>query len=128
MDPMDARDCILISNLELSARIGITEEEQSRPQRLTVSLKIEPMRNFLELGDDLGNTVDYFQVSRRIQAIALERPRKLIETLAGEIAGAILEEFAVARVEVELRKYILPDTEYVAVRITRPIMEPTPSH
>ena len=34
-------DTILISNLELSARIGVTGEEQAQPQRLTVTLSLE---------------------------------------------------------------------------------------
>lgn len=114
-------DQILISQLELKSHIGITTEEQAEAQRLTVSLEIEPLNNFLELHDDLSRTVDYFSVNRRVQQIALDRPRKLIETLAGEIADMILNEFEVARVTVELRKYILPDTEHVAVRITRPL-------
>jgi dihydroneopterin aldolase len=124
MDEMDAMDCILVSNLELRAHIGITPEERGEAQRLTVSLKITPLADFTALGDDIARTVDYFRVSRRIQEIAMDRPRNLIETLAGEIAGTILEEFAASRVEVELRKYILPDAEYVAVRVTRPKMEP----
>jgi dihydroneopterin aldolase len=43
----------------------------------------------------------------------------LIETLAEEIAGLLLERFPLRAVEVELRKFILTDTAYVAVRIRR---------
>ncbi len=43
----------------------------------------------------------------------------MIETLGEEICACILEEFAVSGVALELRKYILPDTEYVAVRLYR---------
>ncbi len=117
-------DLILISNLELNSHIGITAEEQAEAQRLTVSLEIEPKANFAGLQDDIALTVDYFTVSRRIQQIALERPRKLVETLACEIADLVLLEFPVAKVTVELRKYILPDTEYVGVKIARPIIRP----
>ena len=35
------------------------------------------------------------------------------------IAAMILARFPVRRVEVELRKYILPDTAFVAVRLSR---------
>lgn len=116
---IDLRDEIHIAGLELTAHIGVPSEERAEPQRLTVGLRIEPGRGFTGLGDELENTVDYFALTRRLKRLASERPRKLIETLVEEIAECVLREFAVRRVEVELRKFILPDTEYVAVRVVR---------
>jgi FolB domain-containing protein len=112
-------DRIHLEQLELTACIGVPEEERAAPQRLTVSLTLEPRRDFRALGDDLAKTVDYFAVGERVKALASARPRKLIETLAEEIAALVLERFAVRAVEVELRKYILPDAAYVAVRVRR---------
>ena len=112
-------DCILVSNLELSCHIGVPDEERRAAQRLTLNLRLVPLRSFSGLGDDLANTVDYFALTRRVRALASERPRRLIETLAEEIAGCILGEFAVLKVDVELRKYILADAEFVAVRVSR---------
>ena len=105
--------------MELSAHIGVPDEEREVAQRLTLNLRLVPGRSFADLGDDLAQTVDYFSLTRRVRALAAERPRKLIETLVEELAALILREFAVAEVEAELRKYILPDTEYVAVRLIR---------
>lgn len=113
------RDTILIEQLELSAQIGVPDEERISPQRLTVSLRIEVARDFRELNDDLSQTVDYYAVCGAIKALAAERPRRLIETLAEEIAAGVLRDFAVAAVEVELRKFILPDTAFVAVCLRR---------
>lgn len=113
------RDAILIESLELTARIGVPDDERGTAQRLTVSLRIEPLLAFSALGDDIANSVDYFVVSQEIKALAAARPRRLIETLAEEIAALVLERFAVAVVEVELRKFILPDTAFVAVRVRR---------
>lgn len=112
-------DEIHIEGLELSVHIGVPDEERAHPQRLTVNLTLEPRRAFRGLGDAIENTVDYFKLAKAVQALARERPRRLIETLAEEIAALVLERFAVRTVEVELRKYILPDTEYVAVRLSR---------
>ena len=112
-------DQIVVSQLELSAHIGVPDEERAEVQRLTVSLVLVPKRGFTGLGDEIANTVDYFGLTRRVRQLAAERPRKLIETLVEEIAECVLGEFAVRSVEVELRKYILADTEYVAVRISR---------
>ena len=112
-------DLILIDSLELSAQIGITAEERALPQRLTVTLQLQPARNFTRLEDRIENTVDYFNVCAAVKEIAAARPRSLLETLAEEIAAGVLEKFPVQALEVELRKYILPDTRFVAVKIHR---------
>jgi dihydroneopterin aldolase len=113
-------DTIHIAQLELRAHIGVPDDERAASQRLTVSLTLEPVRSFDHLDDDLAKTVDYFAVCEAVKALAAARPRKLIETLAEEIAALVLERFTVRAVEVVLRKYILPDTAHVAVRLRRP--------
>lgn len=115
----DAPDRIEIRKLEVSARVGVPEEERADPQRLLVSLSLVPETPFADGDDELTRTVDYYQVARRVQEIVAERPRKLIETLAAEIADAILSEFASREVAVTIEKFILPETECVAVRTTR---------
>ena len=112
-------DLILIDSLELSAQIGITAEERARPQRLTVTLQLQPLRNFNTLEDRIENTVDYFTVCAVVKELASHHPRNLLETLAKEIAEELLELFPLQAIEIELRKYILPDTAFVAVKIHR---------
>lgn len=112
-------DRIVIADLELSAHIGVPDEERAAAQRLSVNLVLEPMRQFTALGDALENTVDYFRVCEEVKALSLTRPRRLIETLAEDIAALLLAHFAIRSVAVELRKYILPDTSFVAVSLTR---------
>ena len=113
-------DRILIDGLELSSCIGVPDEERATAQRLTANLVLEPVRDFTALGDALENTVDYFRVCAEVKALALARPRRLIETLAEELAALLLTRFALRAVEIELRKYILSDTAFVAVKIRRP--------
>lgn len=110
---------IIIRQLSVNARVGITEAERAEPQHLLVNIMITPQTGFAKLEDDIARTVDYYAASRRIIHLAGERPRQLIETLAVDIADLLLKEFSVERVEVEVRKFILPDTEYVAVRYGR---------
>ena len=113
-------DLIHIEALEVRSCIGVPEEERAAPQRLTVTLTLEPNADFRALGDRIEATVDYAAVCEAVKALAAERPRQLVETLAEEIAGALLGRFAIRRVEVEVRKFILPETDYVAIRIDRP--------
>ena len=112
-------DLILIDNLELLARIGISEEERSKTQRLTVTLELKPLQNFTTLEDRIEKAVDYFKVCERTKQIALESQCALLETLAEIIARTLIDEFAIQGIDVELRKYILADTRFVAVKIHR---------
>ena len=112
-------DAIRIEQLEMMARVGVPDEELAHAQRLTISLTLFPREPLMRLGDDIARTVDYFAVSEAVKAIAAERPRRLIETLAEEIAERVLSRFALSSVEIELRKFILPDTKFVAIRLQR---------
>jgi dihydroneopterin aldolase len=110
---------IIIKGLEVETRVGVSDEERNQSQRLQVDAILMPVRGFSALADDIDLTVDYQAAIRQIVRVATERPRKLIETLASEIAEMLVQEFRVQRAEVEIRKFILPDTEYVAVRCVR---------
>jgi len=112
-------DRILIESLELSACIGVPDEERATAQRLTVNLVLEPVRGFTALGDAIENTVDYFRVCTEVKALSLARPRRLIETFAEDLATMLLDRFPLQSVGLELRKYILADTAFVAVAIHR---------
>jgi dihydroneopterin aldolase len=112
-------DEIHIESLELESRIGVTAEERALPQRLTVSLVMEPARGFNGLSDQIERTVDYAAVCETVKRLAGAGERNLIETLAEEIAVQILKGFDVSGLTIELRKYVLPVTEFVAVRISR---------
>jgi len=112
-------DEILIQELELLGSVGVTEEERRQPQRLVVSLALRPPNHFGEVGEDLSRTIDYAAVCAELRRFVTGRRDSLIETLAHRMAEHILRSFDVCRVELELRKFILPETRYVAVRVLR---------
>lgn len=110
---------ILIAGLRVNTRIGVPEEERLVEQEVELDLRIETMRAFEAMEDHLEKTIDYARVCDRVAEIASLKPRQLIETLANEVAEMVLSEFHARSVEVELRKFILPQTRYVAVRCAR---------
>jgi phosphoglycolate phosphatase len=112
-------DEIRIEALELMARVGVPDLERAEPQRLTVSITLQPGRAFDDLGDDLGRTIDYAEVCQDLRRFVAGRQDKLIETLAHNMAEYLLRRFGLARVELELRKFVLPETRHVAVRVVR---------
>jgi 7,8-dihydroneopterin aldolase/epimerase/oxygenase len=112
-------DHILIEELEVSYRVGVPDLERATPQRLLLNLDIRTDLASAAASDDLGQTIDYFALTRRLLALGKGRSWKLIEKLAVEIAELVLTEFQAAAVEVEVRKFIVPETRYVAVRVAR---------
>jgi len=112
-------DKIQIRGLRILAKVGVPDEERENAQELLVDLIIHPANSLQGLSDDIARTIDYDQVAKKIRSLAEEGSRHLIETLAEEIAGAVLEFEGVEGVEVEVKKYILPDTEYVSVKVCR---------
>ena len=112
-------DVVKIRGLELPTFIGVPDEERADQQVLKVHVDMTPEVSFSSLGDEIEGGVDYYQVSLRLKEVALEKPRKLIETLAEDLAAVTLKEFSVAKVRVEIEKYILPDTQHVGVEIWR---------
>jgi dihydroneopterin aldolase len=113
-------DAIHIQELEIAARVGVPDEERAKRQRLTISITIWPKVSFSELRDQLAETVNYSAVCRQVKAFVSGRADRLIETLAEEIAAELLRRFPIAQLRLELRKFVLPDAKYVAVRIARP--------
>ncbi len=113
-------DTLTIRGLEVMCHIGVPDEERARPQMLKLTLTFPAIGVAAAAGaDDLTQTVNYFEVAEFMMRVAGEKPRKLIETLAEDICSAVLREFGVAQVELEVHKFIIPGTEAVVLRVRR---------
>ena len=110
---------IEIRRLKVKTFIGVPDEERAGEQELLVTVRIGTRTAFSEAGDDIGRTIDYAALAEGMKALALAKPRKLIETLASDLADLVLGHPLAASVEVLVEKFILPDTECVAVRLSR---------
>ena len=112
-------DRIDIVDLEVFYRVGVPDAERREPQRLLLTVEMDLDFGPAAAGDDLSRTIDYFAVSRRLLALGEGREWRLIETLAVEVAELVLREYPALRVGVEVKKFILPETRHVAVRVER---------
>lgn len=118
-------DRLTIHRLRLLTHIGVPDEERAQPQMLEATFRFKaPDVPAAAAGDDLAKTVNYYDVAQRAKEIAAARPRKLIETLAEELAEELMREFGLGKIEVGLRKYILPDAEAVELVIERKRKKP----
>jgi FolB domain-containing protein len=118
-DPEYEGDVIQIEQVELLAHIGVPDDERAQPQRLTINVAFWPNKSGAELNDDIAQAVNYAAVCAEVRKFVGGRSDKLIETLADELAFHLLEVFGIRRITIELRKYILPDVEFVSVTVTR---------
>ena len=112
-------DVIRIEQLEVRAHIGVPDDERASAQKLTVNLALFPVRSLDDLNDEIGRAVNYAAVCDEANKFVEQRRDKLIETLADALASHLLEAFEIRRITVELRKYILPEVEFVSVTVTR---------
>jgi FolB domain-containing protein len=117
--PSYATDQIHIEQLEVFARVGVTENERANPQRLTLSLTVWPRAGFKDLQDDITSTVNYSAVAVTACDFLRGHPAKLIETAATQLAAHLLQAFPIQKVQLELRKFVLPDAQHVSVAVTR---------
>lgn len=112
-------DTIVIQDVEVRFHVGVPEAERTQPQRLLISVELDLDTRAAAAADDLAQTVNYFDLRQRIVRLGDGREWKLIETLAEDIARLVLGEPRVQAVRVEVKKFILPETRHVAVRIER---------
>lgn len=98
-------DEVFLEGLRFYAYHGVNPEERTQGQRYTVDVSLATDLRLAGRSDDLQQTINYSTVNKRIRAIVEGPPRQLIETVAEEIAAAVLGEFdRVAAVTVTVRK------------------------
>lgn len=110
---------IFIEGLDLPVLIGVPDDERADWQVLRANVTFTPSLSFAAMNDAIDATIDYQAVANRLRAVAASRPRKLIETLASEMADCVLTEFGATWARIELRKRILPGTDCVGVVLER---------
>jgi dihydroneopterin aldolase len=112
-------DHIHIEALEVFARVGVPDEERVSAQRLTFNITFWPAHPKPALEDEVARTVDYSAVCAETKRFVQARSDRLIETLADALAMRLLEIFAMQKITIELRKFILREVEFVSVTVTR---------
>ena len=114
---------ISIVDLELSCHLGVPAKERAQPQKILCTA-VFPVPNLEKAAqtDDLADTVNYFDLSQLLQKTARQKERKLIETLAADLAQAAFDTFPLPWMDLELKKFILPETRHISfqARFLRP--------
>jgi dihydroneopterin aldolase len=116
---------ITIVDLEVFYRVGISEEERAKPQRLLLTLDIKFDFSSAAVSGRIGRTIDYYEVTQRLLKLGETRSWRLIESVATDVAERILSEFHPESVTVEVKKFSIPEARYVSASLTkqRPLPE-----
>ena len=102
-DTVVAAQRIIVRDLSLSCRIGVTEDERARRQRIRLNLTLEitpdPPRE-----DRIAEVVHYGHVVERVRSTCLRADVQLLETLAEQVAGTCFFDDRVVSVKVRIEK------------------------
>ncbi len=116
---MGAEHQIHIEQLELFASVGVSKTERAKTQKLVLNITAWPVRDLRDLNDAVKRTVDYSVLCKETKEFMRNQSSKLLETLANQVAAHLLRKFAVRKITVEIRKFVLKDAAYVSVSVTR---------
>jgi len=99
--PMDR---IYISDLVLYGIIGVHDWERQKPRDIVINLTI--FANLQKPGhsDDIGDTIDYSMVAKKVKTLVESTEHQTLESLAEDIAGLCLEIPKVFSVRVNVEK------------------------
>ena len=115
-------DRIEVRGLRVFGAHGVAESELDSPQPFEIDLDILLDTEKAAHSDDLADTVDYASACALAAAVIAGPPHRLMESLAGRIAAAILGDPRVLSVTVGLRKLKPPlsyDLDSAGIRFTR---------
>jgi dihydroneopterin aldolase len=123
-----AGDRIEVRGVRVEGVHGVLEEERARPQPFEVDLDLYLDTAEAAATDDLATTADYAAAVDAVVAVVTGPPHRLVESLAGAIAAAVLDDPHVVEVTVAVRKLRPPvphEVTSTGVRIHRRREDPT---
>jgi dihydroneopterin aldolase len=105
-------DWLRLARIQAYGHLGVTQKERDLGQRIEADVELAYAPTPRRRPDVLDDAMDYEEVHRLVRAqIEMSRCR-LIETLAEELALALIQEFDAPRVRVRLRKLHVPVQDF----------------
>ena len=107
--------------MEFQGRHGVRDLERERAQPFRVDVDIDADLSAASESDHLADTIDYTLVRAAAKDVIEGRPRKLLESLAGEIARRVASMPGVEAVSVRVSKFPagMQPLDAAAVRVNR---------
>lgn len=116
------KDIIRLIGLTFYGYHGISAAEKETGRLFEVDCELQTDVATAAHTDSLRDTIDYGQVYAAIREVVEGRAYSLLEGLAGELAGILLDKFPVYAVTLKIRKLHPPvagPAKYIEVEVTR---------
>jgi len=110
---------VTITDLEVYYRVGVTEEERAKPQRLLVTVDMSLDFSIAAVSDRLERTINYQALAEEVLKFGDTRSWKLLEKLVTNLAERILSQYGPEEVTVEVKKFSIPQARFVSVSTSR---------
>jgi 7,8-dihydroneopterin aldolase/epimerase/oxygenase len=112
---------VTIKDLKITCIVGIYPKERELLQNLFLDVEMDLDFGAAAQTEDVQHTVDYAEVSDRLEAWVKERKFQLIETLAEQGCLLVFESWpAVQRCKITVKKPgAVPQASYAAVTVER---------
>jgi dihydroneopterin aldolase len=104
METPGSRDRISVRGMLFLARHGVALEERLEPQPFEVDVELHRDLSGASASDELADTIDYSALFSMVGTIVEGQSFRLLESLAGTIADAVLAGTDASAVEVRVRK------------------------
>lgn len=115
-------DRIWLYGIECRCRVGVPASERKKPQKILIDVGLEVDVAASAARDDFRLAADYWAVEKAVRETAERGERQLAETLAEQVAKAVLakdKKIAAVAVLVHKKPAVMPKTREVVVEITR---------
>lgn len=97
-------DTIFISELKVSAKLGVPDWERLSPQTIILDIEIGVDLSAACKSDAIADTIDYGAVVARIHETLKTNSFKLVEALAEHLCELIFTEFGAKTVKIKVAK------------------------
>ncbi len=112
-------DRLTLRGLRAWTHLGITAQERSVEQPITIDLTWPMDATVVATHDDVARGIDYATVREQVLTL-VQKERHTLELLAEELAQGLLAMFPMTEITVTVRKFALPAVEATELTITRP--------
>ncbi len=114
-------DKILLEKLKLSTIIGVFPEERQKKQELIVDITLFCELRKAGLSDDLNDTIDYFDLEKKIIKYANSAECQLLESFAENLSMICLENKNITKCIIKVNKPNAPTLSNINIEVTRKI-------
>ena len=112
---LEILDWLRLARIQAYGHLGVTQKERDMGQRIEADVELAYAPTPKRRPDLLDDAIDYEEVNRVVRSQIEMSSCRLLETLAEELALALIQEFDTPRVRVRVRKLHIPVRDFTTI-------------